>query len=272
MLKYLQNLHTHTVYCDGADTPEEIVVEAINKGFSSIGFSGHSYMYFSDYGNISVENTELCRNEVEKLKAKYSDKLEIFNGLEVDIFSKIDLCGYDYLIGSVHYLEKDNEIFAMDRNAEDVKTLIETRFDGNGMEYAKKYYKTLAKLPDYGKFDIIGHFDLLTKHSDNVKFFDEESKEYRYAAVEAAECLAGKIPFFEVNTGAIARGYRKTPYPSEFLLRELKRLGFGVVISSDCHDRKKLDCGYKDAEELLIRCGFKEYYILTQSGFIPVEF
>ena len=33
--------------------------------------------------------------------------------------------------------------------------------------------------------------------------------------------VKGKIPLFEVNTGAIARGYRKTPYPSEFLIKEL---------------------------------------------------
>lgn len=51
--------------------------------------------------------------------------------------------------------------------------------------------------------------------------------------MEAAEELAGKIPFFEVNTGAIARGYRKNPYPSDFLLQELRRLGFGAVISSE---------------------------------------
>lgn len=271
MLKYMQNLHTHTIYCDGADTPEEMVITAIEKGFSSIGFSGHSYMYFSDYGRISVENTKKCNDEIKMLKEKYSDKIEIFSGLEVDFYSEVDLNGYDYLIGSVHYIKTGEEILAMDRDAGHVKDLINTHFSGSGIEYAKSYYKTLAKLPERGNFNIIGHFDLLTKHSDKVKFFDEESKEYKNSAVEAAEELSGKIPFFEVNTGAIARGYRNTPYPSEFLLRELKRLGFGAVISSDCHDRKKLDCGYGDVEELLIRCGFREYYILTDKGFRPVE-
>ena len=36
-----QNLHTHSSYCDGKDTPEELVLYAISAGFSSIGFSGH---------------------------------------------------------------------------------------------------------------------------------------------------------------------------------------------------------------------------------------
>ena len=38
-LKHKQNLHIHTTYADGKDKPEEIVVEAINRGFDSIGFS-----------------------------------------------------------------------------------------------------------------------------------------------------------------------------------------------------------------------------------------
>ena len=44
------------------------------------------------------------------------------------------------------------------------------------MEYAKLYYKTLSELPQYGKFDIIGHFDLITKHSDNCKFLIKPPK------------------------------------------------------------------------------------------------
>ena len=39
----LCNYHTHTIYCDGNNTPEEVVVAAIQKGFYSIGFSGHAY-------------------------------------------------------------------------------------------------------------------------------------------------------------------------------------------------------------------------------------
>ena len=37
----------------------------------------------------------------------------------------------------------------------------------------------------------------------------------------ALTALAGRIPLFEVNTGAIARGYRTTPYPDPFLLGQL---------------------------------------------------
>ena len=81
----------------------------------------------------------------------------------------------------------------------------------------------------------------------------------------------GKIPFFEINTGAMARGLRKNPYPSMELVKELKRLGFGAVISSDCHKKEFLDYKFDEATELLKMCGFKEKYILTDNGFTAVS-
>lgn len=270
-MRKLQNLHTHTCYCDGKDSPEEIVLTAIDKGFASIGFSGHSYMHYAPDHSMSIDGTEEYKNEITLLKEKYQNKIDIFCGLEVDMYSEIDLTGYDYLIGSVHYLLCDGKYVGFDRSAEVVKGVIDEHFAGSGIEYAKAYYKALGKLPQYGDFDIIGHFDLITKHCDNVEFFDQNSAEYKNAAIEAVQALEGKIPFFEVNTGAIARGYRKKPYPENFLLKELKKHGFGAVITSDCHDRKMLDCKFEYAAELLKQCGFKERYVLTKQGFKPVS-
>ena len=267
-----QNLHIHSTWCDGADTPEEMIAAALEKGFESIVFSGQSYMSYSPGHSMSLEGTEKYRQEIRALQKKYAGQIAVFCGLEVDMYSGIDLTGYDYLIGSVHYLRIGENTVGFDRSQAEVQRVIGTWFSGDGMAYACAYYEALAQLPLYGNFDIIGHFDLITKHSDNICFFDEESKAYRSMAVEAAEALAGKIPFFEVNTGAISRGYRKTPYPAPFLLKELKRLGYGAVISSDCHDKQTLDCGYADAEELLRTYGFREVYILTASGcFQPVS-
>lgn len=263
-----QNLHTHTNYCDGANTPEEVLEMAIAKGFDSIGFSGHSYMY---YDPAAVPNrTQEYVEHIRRLKQEYAGRIQVYLGLEVDMYSIYDPAPYDYLIGSVHYPKLGEQFLDMDRDADTVKGLIHQYFGGDGLAYAKAYYDTLAQLPDYGKFDIIGHFDLLTKHCESVRFFDEDSKQYRDCAIGAAEALAGKIPFFEVNSGAIARGYRTTPYPNPFLIRELKRLGFGAVITSDCHDCTKLDLHFDEAAQLLLECGYKERFVLTDNGFVPV--
>ena len=51
------------------------------------------------------------------------------------------------------------------------------------------------------------------------------------------------------------------------MTKELNHLGFGAVITSDCHNADMLDCSFSDAEALLRYCGFKEIYILTDDGF-----
>ena len=270
-MKYLQNLHTHSSYCDGLDTPERMILVAAEKGFQSIGFSGHSYMYYAPSHSMTAAGTELYRQEIRYLKQKYGHMMDIFCGLEVDMYSNIDLSGYDYLIGSVHYLKLEGKLVGIDRSTEVVQDVINRYFYGNSLSYVKAYYRTLAQLPKYGNFDIIGHYDLITKHIERQFLFDHTSKEYRRLAIEAAEALAGKIPYFEVNTGAIARGYRTTPYPDKFILKEMNRLGFGVVISSDCHDAHMVDCYFDQAKDLLKECGFKEQYVLKKEGFVPIE-
>ena len=264
---YKQNLHTHTVFCDGRDTPLEMVQTAIEKGFDSIGFSGHSSMYKPLRNGMSPDGTVSYRDCINALKREYEGKLKIFCGVEFDMYSGIDLSGYDYVIGAVHFFKFNGQIVPMDRTSQVVQDVIDTHFGGDGMAYAKHFYSELARLPEFGKCDIIGHFDLLTKHCEKIKFFDEDSKEYRTAALEAMHALRGKIPFFEVNTGAIARGNRTTPYPAPFLLDEFKALGFGAMVTSDCHDRRYLDCHYEESYEYLRAHGFNEIYVLTDDGF-----
>ncbi len=266
-----QNLHTHTTYCDGKDTPREIIEEAIKRGFDSIGFSGHSHMMHDSYKIFGrPEKTSDYYEEISRLKEEYSNKIKIFCGIEYDMYTGCDISYFDYSIGAMHYLKIGDKMVGFDRIAVRVKEVIDNCFGGNGMEYAKEYYKQLGELPNYAKFDIIGHFDIITKHIDNENFFDYKSEEYLSAAFEAAGKLKGKIPYFEVNTGAISRGYRKTPYPAEPILKELLRLGFGAVITSDCHDKNMLDCHFTEAEKLLKKCGFKERYVLTENGFCPI--
>lgn len=270
-MEYLQNLHTHSTFCDGKDTPAEMILSAKEQGFQSIGFSAHSYMHYSN-GGMKPENEALYRKEIARLKDAYADEIDIFCGLEFDMYSEVDLSGYDYLIGSVHYLLMDGVHVGFDRRTPDIiENIIKTYFGGNGMAYAKKYYETLAHLPEYGNFDIAGHFDIITKFCEKADFFDTESKEYRMAALEALHALAEKIPFFEVNTGAISRGFRTTPYPADFILKELKALGKGIVLSSDCHDSRNLTCYFKEATERIKACGFEEIYVLKKGGFEPIS-
>lgn len=264
-----QDLHIHTTYADGKDKPEDIVLEAIKKGFDSIGFSEHTYMPFSDYPyQMTVEEMPQYKNEISDLKEKYQNKISVFCGLEYDLYSDVSVDGFDYLIGSVHYLDFDGKKLGFDRGVEEVKTFVESNFNDDGLKFAEKYFETLLLLPQKHKFDILGHFDILTKTNELRSFIDVTSKEYLSFGYEAIRNLKGKIPLFEVNTGAISRSYRTTPYPQTEFLKEFKNCGFGAVITSDCHDKNFLDCNFEQAIELLLNAGFNTHWVLTDNGFV----
>ena len=268
---YKQCLHTHSILCDGKDTLEEMVQTAIEKGFDSIGFSGHSYMDIYAEFSMNEEKVSFYKTEIARLQQVYGDRIRIYCGLEKDNYTTLSTEGYDYLIGSVHVMRYEQELLFIDWTAERTRENIEKFFGGDGIAYAKHYFDAVADLPNHGSFDIIGHFDLLTKFNEREPdLFDTESPEYRAAATCAMEALVGKVKFFEVNTGAISRGYRSTPYPDPYIIKEMKRLGFKAIVSSDCHDRNFLDCGYEEAKRLLREAGFTEHYVLKDEGFVAI--
>ena len=271
-MKNKQNLHIHSTYADGKDAPEETVLEAIRRGFDSIGFSEHSYMAFSDYPyQMKVEDMDNYRNEIRRLKQQYKGQIDLFCGMELELYSKdVPTDGFDYLIGSAHYLNINGNIVGFDRGLAETLTYVQTHFGGDGLAFAKKYYETLATIPEAAPVDILGHFDLVTKNNEKGRFIDVTAPEYLAAGKEAIHALKGKIPFFEVNTGAISRGYRTAPYPQMEFLKEFQQCGFGVVITSDCHDKNFLDYYYPEAEEMISAAGFRSKWILTDHGFVEV--
>ena len=261
---YTQNLHTHSTFCDGNDTPEEMVLKAIELGFDTLGFSIHSPLF-------TPWDLEGYKKEIARLKPLYADKIRILCGLEFEQCSECDTSGYDYIIGTCHYFNIDGNPVGFDRNAETVQKVIDDHFDGDGLKFAKAYYESFAQLYKKVKYDIVGHFDIITKNIECANLFDTESAEYRNAAIQAIHTIARDVNIFEINTGAIARGYRTTPYPAPFILKEIHKIGGKVIISSDCHDKNYLNCYFKESLELLQSCGFDKVAVLGKTGFEEIK-
>lgn len=262
----LSNLHTHTIFCDGINTPKEMAEAAANLGFESLGFSGHAYTAFDDSFCMSQKNTKEYFSEISRLKKEYSGRMSIFTGLEYDLYSECDISFCDYIIGSAHYIKKDGAYLPTDESSEKTENIINEYFGGSGIAYAKAYFEEAAQLRDL-KCDIVGHFDLVSKFCEKSDFFDTESAEYKSAALGALHTAAEKKKIFEINTGAMARGIRTAPYPSLFLLKEMRNIGCEIVITSDCHDSRKLDFAFADAVSLLKSTGFDHALKLTEKGF-----
>lgn len=234
------DFHVHTTFCDGSDSAEEIVIAAIEKNMKKIGFSGHSYTYFDECYCMTKSKTEEYKSEIARLKEKYSDKIEIYCGIEQDFYSEEPTDGYDYVIGSVHYLNKDGEFFGLDGSAEALRNAVEKHYGGDAYALAEDYFATIAQVVKKTGADIIGHFDLITKFNEVDKMFDESNERYAAAYRKAVDAL---IPFgvpFEINTGAISRGHRTSPYPSMDILAYIREKGGKTILSSDSHRKETL--------------------------------
>ena len=236
----LADYHVHTVFCDGKNTPEEVVKAAIEKGMDAIGFSGHSHTAFDASWCMSVDGTAAYRKEIARLKKAYAGKIKIFCGVEQDYFSDASTEGYDYVIGSVHYLCVNGEYIPVDESAEDLKAAAEKQFGGDMMALCEKYYRTAANVCEKTNCDIIGHFDLITKFNNGGALFDENDPRYIAAWQKAADKLLRSGKVFEINTGAISRGYRTQPYPSADIRSYIKAKGGTFILSGDSHSADTL--------------------------------
>lgn len=263
------NFHTHTKYCDGKDTPGEMAEEALSLGFFALGFSGHWDPPFSSCGMTS-NGAAAYRREIAALKKQYAGRMEIYCGVEQDILSGFRSPEYDYAIGSVHWIEKDGRHLSVDWKEEIARQNITAHYGGDACAYAEDYYALVAQVKDRTGCDIIGHFDLLTKFDEEGRLFSPDMPRYRAAVLNALDALASPGQIFEINTGAMARGYRTTPYPALWILRELKRRRCSVMLSSDCHDRKNLTCGFETARNLALEAGFDSQIVLKNGRFQEV--
>lgn len=256
--------HIHTTLCDGKSVPEDIVLSALDKGFSAIGFSAHGYTDFDL--NFCVKNLEGYVKEITALKEKYKRDIEIYLGVEEDITAPVDAKRYDYVISSSHYSIVNNKFYSIDESAETLQKTIK-EWDNNYIAFAENYYETFCNYILKRKPHIIGHFDLITKFDEQVSPIFLGNKGYEKIAQEAVKKVVSSDSIFEVNTGAMARGLRTTPYPSTNLLYTIKQNGGKIILNSDSHTAANLGFNFDETKAILKDIGFKSLYVLYHNEF-----
>ena len=277
------NFHTHSTFCDGKNTAEEIVISAIEKGFDALGFSSHClhplnpefYKPFDNIWHIPSANIKSYSEEIHRLKEKYADKIQIYLGFEADFFDSPEYgtaipdkkvyseFSPDYLIGAVHFINTEKGFFTVDHKTEIVKQyLIDFYSKPNGEIDGKKvtcdYFATEREMLLKGNFDILAHPDLIRIRNTVLHFFDEEDSWYKDELRATAKVIASSGVIAEINTGAIARGNMDDTYPSQYFLELLNNYGVPVCINSDAHTINNLDCAFDRAAEKARRTGYKE--------------
>ena len=261
----IANFHTHTVFCDGKNTPEEIVLSAIQKGFSAIGFSGHGYTDF----DLSYCMKDICGYiaEINRLKEKYKTEIQVYLGVEEDAFAPVDRSKFDYVIGSSHYFCIDHQYYSIDSDYDSFQRCLEA-FRYDIIRLSEAYYQSFCEYIKFRKPDIIGHFDLITKFDELAPSLFLYNKEYNAVAERYITEAAKSGSIFEINTGAVAKGIRTAPYPNENLLYTLKKLGAPIILSSDSHAKDTLDFGFEDVKNRLRDIGFTRLTAIHNGEFI----
>ncbi|MBO7700967.1 MAG: histidinol-phosphatase [Eubacteriaceae bacterium] len=240
----LRDYHMHTCFCDGKSDMESMVVSAVEKGLECVGIAVHSYTWFDESYCISRENIPRFISLAGEMKEKYAERIRVFCGVEQDFYSEESTEGFDYVIGSVHYLKIAGRFFPVDEDAPTQRSIIREVFDGDAMGMVRSYFDTVGDVYERTHCDIVGHFDLVTKFIEKDPAFDAASCEYLRSWKEAAEKLLPSKALFEINTGAISRGYRSGPYPSEDIISYLSGQGAGLILSSDAHSPEDIAYGF----------------------------
>ena len=177
---------------------------------------------------------------VKDLKNEFSGKIKILCGTEQDFYSTAPTRGYDYVIGSVHYILKGGEYIPVDETADILKQAAKKYFSGDIMSLCEAYFEEVGEVYEKTKCDIVGHFDLITKFNEQEKLFDETDPRYINACKKAVNRIIKNCKVFEINTGAISRGYRTTPYPSDEIRDYIRQKGGKFILSSDSHQKETL--------------------------------
>lgn len=273
----LTNYHTHNDLCDGKGRAEEYVETAVAKGFAALGFSSHAPIPVENVWTLSDEKLPIYLAEIDRLKAVWNDKIQIYKGLEIDYIPGSQAPGdprwkalnLDYTIGSVHSsvgLDLNPRYYGVDGPEDELKWLIDEIHQGSFEKLCEAYFTRVSELVRLGGFDFLGHFDLVKKHNRDNRYYSEDSPWYARQVQAALDVVSGSRIIIEVNSGAISRGMLDEVYPSPWILKEALQRDIPVMVNADAHRPQDIDCHHGESLALLRDIGYSQVWVLIDGG------
>ena len=233
------DLHNHTKLCNHAEGEMyQYVEQAIKSGVKYFGFSDHAPMDFEKKYRMSFSQMAMYETEVKELKERYKDDIEVLLGYEVDYLEnymdeRVLKTKVDYLIGSVHFLGGwgfDNPEFIGEYKAKDMDVIWQD------------YFNTVQKMVQSGKFDIVGHIDL-------IKVFKYlPKKDVKLIAKDCVKAIKKADMVVEINMAGLKKPINEI-YPSDDILQMLLEYDIPLTFGSDAHKSDEV-CKY---DELLTK-------------------
>ncbi|MFZ4726901.1 MAG: histidinol-phosphatase [Paludibacter sp.] len=277
---YWSNYHSHCTFCDGRSSMEDFVRFAISKGIKKYGFSSHAPLPFQTKWNMEKDNFNDYQIEFQRLKNKYENQIELFFSLEVDYihdFVEIQNCfingkSFDYLIGSIHYLEPMSyeNYFCIDGDIKEFDKGLQQLYDGDIQLAVKRFFEITNLMIEKGGLDIIGHFDKISFNAAYYKDFDITSLWYKNIISSTLECIKAKNILLEINTKSLNE--KGITFPHQQFFPMINDLQIPIVVNSDCHYPTNVIDGFIPAYKMLKNNGFTHLHQLINGKWQGVEF
>ncbi|HEX5670059.1 MAG TPA: histidinol-phosphatase HisJ family protein, partial [Sulfuricurvum sp.] len=162
----------------------------------------------------------------------------------------------DYLIGSVHFIDEwgfDNPDFIGRYN--------EINMD----EIYIRYFALVEEMAKLGKFNIVGHFDLLKVFN----FFPKT--DIRLLAQNALKAIKKADMTIEINMSGLRKPVKEA-YPSDGLLEEIASFDIPITFASDAHRSDQVGMFSDEVEALARQMGYSECALYRNKERIMIKF
>ncbi len=264
------NLHSHSTFCDGKSSLEQMVLSAIDKGLYCFGFSAHAPVPFDNTFALQYSDKEAYLRECARLKAEYADRIRLFTSMEFDFITDIvedarqraEEDGLDYVIASVHQVKahgKEGMWFIDGGKQETWIKGLEEVFGGNVRQAVECFYTQSVEMVQKVRPDIVGHFDKVRMHN-RERFFRQTEAWYEELVAWFIEEVKKQDCICEVNTRGLYKGRSDDFFPSTKWIKHAAQKGVRMTISTDAHREDEVDLLFDEAAKCLKECGHRQVW------------
>jgi histidinol-phosphatase (PHP family) len=263
----LTDYHVH-LRPDGSATPaaeyftqanvERYLQAAEKAGIEELGVSEHVHR-FRDALEVWdhpfwLENARDDLGEyvefVRDTPLRLGIEMDYVAGREDRIANLLDAHGFDYVIGSVHYVRDK----AVDHDVWDIWEQI-----GDPDRVWELYFQTLAEAARSGLYDVLAHPDL-------VKVWGADrprpTRDRRFHYEPAVEAIAESGIAVEVSTAGLRKPVEEI-YPSREFAEMCVDAGAAFSLSSDAHQPEHIGFAYDRALEAMREWGIGEIAVFA---------
>ena len=251
--KWIMDYHIHTTLSDGKGNHDAYIRMAQKRKIDEIGFSDHLClkkvswaMELSQISSMIETINHLKKNS--KVVIKLGVEMDYFPGFENKIKEIIAGIPFDYVIGSVHFIN-DWTVDHPDNISEYEKWDV--------YELYKVYFNLVQQTANSKLFDIIGHPDLIKKFGFKPK------RDISDLLEETAEIFKNSGICIEINTSGLTKPCKEI-YPSKKLLKMCFDKGVPVTLGSDAHRPQDIGQHFDEAIKLIKEIGYIEIVQFTK--------